>query len=457
MFSNKVFQMWLSYGTSIFFWAIEMTAKTIQKKPDKTKNLKQGQRIAFIASFVTLLLAVAKAAVGYLFDSKVLVADAFHSGADLLAIFASGFGLWMASRKKTERFPYGLYKVETLVTLVIGVLITWAGIEILTDGYHRLFDIDDVKKFPILPVSVSILSIIVAFVLARKEKDIGKSINSQSLIANASESFLDIFTSLVVLAGILLAYLRISYVEGSIIILISLLIFKLGLKNIWMSLLVLLDANLDAELQSDIEEGINKIYGVKGVGEVMIRQAGPFKMVECKILTSPSLSLYKAHALADKVEDHITNNFEHIESVFIHVEPSRENFVSAIVPVQDINEMDSKVHGHFGRAPYFVILKIADENIEIEDFYYNEFLGDKKHVGVKVIKAVIKHKLDLLFTSRIGEISFHMLRDNFVDIYKTDEGLSVKDIIKKYRNQKIEQITAPTHNIEESQSSVSQS
>ena len=432
-----------------------MTAKPVQKKPDKTESLKQGQRIAFIATVVTLLLATTKAAVGYLFDSKVLVADAFHSGADFLAIFASGFGLWLASRKKTEKFPYGLYKVETLVTLIIGALITWAGVQILRDGYDKLFLLAQVKEFPVLPVSVSILSVITAFLLARKEKDVGKSINSPSLIANASESFLDIFTSLVVLAGILLAYLRIPYVEGSIIILISLLIVKLGMKNIWTSLLVLLDANLDAALQSDIEQDINRIYGVKGVGEVMIRQAGPVKIVECKILTSPSLSLYKAHELADKVEDHITNNFKHIESVFIHVEPSRENFVSAIVPVQDINEMDSKIHGHFGRAPYFVILKIADENVEIEDFYYNEFLGEKKHVGVKVIKAVIWHKLDLLFTSRIGEISFHMLRDNFVDIYKTDEGLSVKDVIKRYRNQEIEPITAPTHHIEESQSSAS--
>jgi len=430
-----------------------MTEKPLQKKLDKTKSLKQGQRIAFIASFVTLLLAVAKATVGYLFDSKVLVADAFHSGADLLAIFASGFGLWVASRKKTERFPYGLYKVETLVTLLIGALITWAGVQILRDGYDKLFLLAHVKEFPVLPVSVSILSVITAFLLARKEKDVGKSINSQSLMANASESFLDIFTSLVVLAGILLAYLKIPYVEGSIIILISLLIVKLGLKNIWTSLLVLLDANLDAELQSDIEQDINKIYGVKGVGEVMIRQAGPVKIVECKILTSPSLSLYKAHELADEAEDRITNNFKHIESVFIHVEPSKEQFVSAIVPVQDINAMDSKVHGHFGRAPYFVILKIADENVEIEDFYYNKFLGEKKHVGIKVIKAVIWHKLDLLFTSQIGEISFHMLRDNFVDIYKTDEGLSVEDIIKKYRNQEIEQITEPTHCIEESQSS----
>ena len=77
---------------------------------DKIQKLKQGQRVAFIAAGVTFLLAAMKAIVGYLFDARMLVADAFHSGADLLAIFASGFGLWLAAKKKTKRFPYGLYK-----------------------------------------------------------------------------------------------------------------------------------------------------------------------------------------------------------------------------------------------------------------------------------------------------------------------------------------------------------
>ena len=64
-----------------------------------------------------------------------------------------------------------------------------------------------------------------------------------------------------------------------------------------------MDANLDQELQSAIEEKINTLYGVKGVSEVKIRQSGPFRMVECKIATSPSLPLYKAHELADAAED----------------------------------------------------------------------------------------------------------------------------------------------------------
>jgi len=422
----------------------------MEKTKGKVEGLKHGQNIAFIAAFVTLFLAVMKAVVGYFFDSKILVADAFHSGADLLAIFASGFGLWLASKKKTKRFPYGLYKAETLVSFIIGILIVWAGIEILKEGYHKFFYLAPVKEFPALPVCASIISIIAAYFIARKEKAVGKAIGSQSLLANAGESFLDILTSVVVLIGILLAYARIPYVEGAIIILISFLIFKLGTENVWMSLLALLDANLEPKLQSEIEGKINEIYGVKGVSEVNIRRSGPFRMVECKIETSPTLPLYRAHELADKAEEFITNDYEHIESVFIHVEPSRRKTISAIIPVKNIDGLDSRVHGHFGRAPYYVILKLNDHNTEIEDFYYNEFLDEQKHIGVKVIKTVIRYKLDLLFTSKIGEISFYMLKDNFVDIYRTQEGFSVKEVIERYQNNQLEQIVTPTHPVEQS-------
>jgi len=433
----------------MFYIGETLTETMGNRKEENVKELKKGQRVAFIATFVTLVLAVMKGAIGYLFDSKILIADAFHSGADLLAIFASWFGLWMASKKKSARFPYGLYKAETLVSFIIGALIAWAGIELLKEGYHKLSYIANPQEFPVLPVTVSIISIITAYFIAKKEKAVGRLINSQSLIANASESFLDIFTSMVVLTGILLAYARIPFIEGFIIILISLLILKLGMKNIWTSLLVLMDANLDPELQSEIEENINKIYGVKGVSEVRIRQSGPLKMVECKIATSPSLSLYKAHELANMAEDFVLNNYKHIESVFIHVEPSRDKAIAAIIPVKDIHGLDSIVHGHFGRAPYFIILRLGNDNNEIEDFYSNEFIHEKKHAGIKVIKAVIKYKIDVLFTSRIGEISFYMLKDNFVDIYRAEEGLSVREIIEKYRNNQIERIASATHSAEE--------
>ena len=418
---------------------------------NKIESLKKGRKIAFISSLVSLLLAVMKGIVGFLFGSQVLIADAFHSVADLLTHAASGFGLWIASRGKTTKFPYGLYRAETLACLIVGGLIVAAGVEICREGYHKLFHLDPVGSFPTLPVAVSIISGITAFVVARKESKVGKSIGSQSLIANSREAFLDIFTSLTVLAGILFAYFRIPYAEGSIIILIALLLFKLGIENIWRSLLILMDANLDPEMQFEIEKRANEIYGVKGVSDVKVRQSGPFKMIECVISTRPSLPLYRAHELASKVEEVIEKNYAQIESVFIHVEPMKEEITSAIIPVQDINGMDSKISEHFGRAPYFVILNLENGNADIEDFYTNEFLNEKGHIGLKAVRVIIKYRLDLIFVTNIGEIAYYMLKDHLVDIHRADEGLSVKEVMAKYSLDQLARITEPTHPVEESQ------
>jgi len=418
---------------------------------NKIENLKRGRRIAFISSALSLLLAVMKGIVGYMFGSQVLMADAFHSGADLLTHAASGFGLWIASRGKTSKFPYGLYRAETLACLIVGVFIVVAGIEIFREGYHRLFQLEPVDLFPVLPIVASIISSVTAFFVARMEFKVGKSIGSQSLIATSREAFLDIFTSLIVLVGILLAYFRIPYVEGGIIILISLLLFKLGIENVWTSLLVLMDANLDPDLQFELEEKANEIYGVKGVSDVKIRQSGPFKMVECVMKTRPSLPLYRAHELANKVEDLIARDYEHIESVLIHVEPLKDETLSAVIPVQDIKGMDSQISEHFGRAPYFVIVKLKNGNMDIEDFYSNEFLNEKGHIGIKVVRAIVKYRLDLVFVSSIGEIAYYMLKDNLADVYKVKVGLSVKEVMQRYLLNQLELITEPTHPVEESQ------
>jgi len=410
-----------------------------------TNALMRGRKCALVATLVILFLTVIKLVTGYLFDSRILIADAFHSGVDVLAIFASWFGLWLASQKKSKRFPYGLYRAETFVTLVIGALITWAGIENFIEGYGKFLRVAPPHKFPLLPVLVSAVSLVAAYFIARKEKEIGTAINSQALLANATESFLDIGTSLAVMIGILLTYARVPYVEGSVIILIALIIIKLGTKNIWSSILVLMDANLDPVLQKEIEEMVHKVKGVKDVYEIRIRQSGPFKMVECEIATSPSIPVYQAHDLADRIENLIKDSYKQIDSVFVHVEPSKKNVLSAIIPVEEVNGLNSRVHGHFGRAPYFIVLRLEEDNVEIEDFYYNEFIKEKDriHVGIKVIKAVIKHNLDIVFTPTIGEISFYMLKDNFVDIYKAEEGLTVRQIIEKYRNNEVDKITEP--------------
>lgn len=424
---------------------------TVAANEHKNRHaLQRGQRVALAATLATLLLALLKALVGWHYQAPVLVADAFHSGADLLAIFASYFGLWLAGKKKSARFPYGLYKAETLVTLLVGGLIVWAGVELLGEGWHKLWTPVEAVRFPMLPLLVSGLSVVAALFIALKERQVGLAINSPSLLANAGESFLDVVTSAVVLAGLLLSYWTLPYVEGAIILLIALLVIKLGGSSCWTAFLLLLDANLDPQLSRDLEGQVDIIYGVKGESEVRIRQAGPFHMVECVIYTRPTLSLYRAHELADRAEQAIAAHCPHVESVFVHVEPLRDELRLAIVPVAEINGLQSRVHGHFGRAPYFMLLRLDEWQAEIVDFYFNEFLDEPKFIGLKVIKAIIAYRIDLLFTPRIGEISFYMLRDNFIDIHAAEEGQTVQDVIDRFRAGSLQTITQPTHSIDQS-------
>jgi predicted Fe-Mo cluster-binding NifX family protein len=255
-----------------------------------------------------------------------------------------------------------------------------------------------------------------------------------------------------VVTGIVLDFLRIPYVEGLVVMIIALLIIRLGLKNVWSAVLILMDANTDPELQSQIEATISAIDGIEDVYDVKIRRAGPFTMLECAIAAAPWISLHKAHELADEVEAAVKEAHPRIESVFVHVEPSKGKAPTAIMPVREMKGFDSRIHGHFGRAPYFVVIRMDSEGAEIEDFYRNEFLNeqDKVHIGVKVARVVIRHGIKLVFTARIGEISFHMLKDRFVDILKAEEGATVQDVVDRYRKGQGEPLTMP-HPAEESE------
>jgi len=57
-----------------------------------------------------------------------------HSFADMLAIFASWVGLKLAERPHTKRFPFGLYRAETLAALLVSALILLAGVHLFLES-----------------------------------------------------------------------------------------------------------------------------------------------------------------------------------------------------------------------------------------------------------------------------------------------------------------------------------
>lgn len=407
--------------------------------------IRKGQRTAFAATAATLVLALVKLLVGYSCGSQLLIADGLHSSADLLAIFASGFGLWLANKGKSERFPFGLYRAETLATLLIGIVILYGGAEIAIDGFNRFFQKKASSTFPMLPLVVTVASAGVTFFIALKERAVGKQINSRSLLANSSESFLDICISFVVMAGLLLSALQIPYVEGIAIIVIALLIIRLGCLTSWRSVLELLDANLDPGLRIRLTQQIESTEGVTEVNDIRIRQAGPFKWVDISLSTDPSLPLHRIQKLMTRVRNRAKNSHGFIEDVAIRLNPSNKASLSLIIPIEDDNGLDSKVCGLFGKASLIAVVQVKDDTIDQIQIRENEFVNSGRLKGVLLAKTISEWGCDLLFTSAIGDLPLFLLTQSCIAVYTSRGGSTVRELIEKYRRQELRRITGATH------------
>ena len=76
------------------------------------------------------------------------------------------FGLYLAGRSKSERFPYGLYRAETLALLFVGMFIVYAGITMLKEGFDRIHSLPAYSGIPMIPLLTVLLSLIVTIIIA---------------------------------------------------------------------------------------------------------------------------------------------------------------------------------------------------------------------------------------------------------------------------------------------------
>ncbi len=410
----------------------------------KKEYLKQGERIALWASVITLILALTKGIVGWLVHSLALVADAFHSGADTIAILASYFGLKLSQRKPTEKFPYGFYKTETLAALIASIFILYAAIEIAKAGFEHLLCRHAQTISLGLPLIVALSSSVIATFLAWCEIKTGKQINSASLVANGQESLTDIFTSLLVVVALVASYFKWPYVEGVVALALAVLVFKIAIENGWDSLLVLLDAGVPKETEKKVEKTILKVSGVRGIRALRLRRSGPFLFGEATILINRFLPLEKSHEITMEIENNVRRKIKNLESLIIHTEPFQTEKIKVALPIQEDAGLDSSLSPHFGRANFFILVNLDRRKITSYEVVENTARTKKMHAGLEAVKILLGHKIDVLIVKNVGEISFHTLRNNLVELHLTQKE-KVLEAIKDFLDKKTKILTSPTH------------
>ena len=165
----------------------------------------EKKRVALISVFAAVFLTIFKIIVGILTGSLGILSEALHSGLDLVAAVITYFSVRLSDKPADGDHRYGHGKIENLSALIETFLLLITCAWIIYEAVSRLLSGNthiEVNKWSYIVV---ISSIIIDINRSRMLFRVAKKHNSQALEADAIHFSTDIWSSGVVLFGLLCA------------------------------------------------------------------------------------------------------------------------------------------------------------------------------------------------------------------------------------------------------------
>ena len=357
----------------------------------------KGQKVALLAIGVNLLLFGMKYLFGELSGSMALKAEAIHSLSDVIASFTVFAGLIIAKRK-TKAFPYGLYKVENLVAVIVALAIFYAGYEIAGQAVKG-----SATELQNLWISIAgmVCAMAITYGFSRYEARVGNEIHSPSLVADAKHIRTDMLANAVVLAGLISSFSGFNLDRIAAFIIVFFIAWAGG-KILSDGIRVLLDASLDYPTLSLAEKLILSEPRVIEIQNLMGRNSGRYKFIEASIVLKTH-DLDKANFIAHRIEANIKEQIPNVDRALIHFEPTQKETLIYAVPLKGANQ--TQISPHFGEAPYFALIKvrIKDKKAIEQKIIENPFTQVEHGKGILVAEFLNKHSIDEVVTKESFE------------------------------------------------------
>jgi len=299
----------------------------------------EKNRAALNSVVAAFLLTSLKVVVGLLTGSLGILAEAAHSGLDFMAAIVTCFAVRAASKPADRDHAYGHGKVENLSALLETLLLLVTCAWIIRESVLRLTTRHVQVDASLWAFAVMGISIVVDFTRSRMLYRVAVKHNSQALEADALHFSTDIWSSAVVIVGLLGVKLADWFpglgvlVEADAVaalIVAGIVVFvsgRLGLRTIQ----ALLDTSPPG-VDEKITSVVMAMDGVLDCHAVRVRHSGPYYFVDLHILVDGEQSLRSAHELTERVEQAVEALLPGAD-VTVHPEPAP----AAIKPPPDPN------------------------------------------------------------------------------------------------------------------------
>lgn len=406
------------------------------------ENLLLGAKASKNATLTLVFLSILKGIVGFYSGSAALIADAIHTSLDIFTSLAVWIGLKLSMRGSEEKFPYGYYKADNLVSLFVSIIILFSGVELVREALLNITSPVEIKLQGIA-LGTAVFSVVAMYALSQYKFKVGKQIDSQALIADALHSYTDVFSSLIVAITIIGSLLGVLWLDSAGVLVISFMIFKLGIGMARDSILTLMDAWLDKDSITRIRQNVGSIQGVKTVDDIRLRKSGLVVFGEIEIEIEGDSSLKRVEMLSEEIEKTVKNEVNNLEHLVINVKPEKVSVMKLAVPVLMQEGLHSKISRHFSKAPHFIFIEFENNNLKSWNVRENPAADLEKKKGLKTAEFLKDQGVNVLIVDEIGEAPFHILRDNFVKLLQMPEEVEdVEKVVEKVSE--LNTLTAPT-------------
>jgi cation diffusion facilitator family transporter len=272
-------------------------------------------------------LTTMKIVVGLATGSLGILAEAAHSGLDLVAAVMTLVAVRISGRPADHSHLYGHGKVESLSALIEAALLVLTCLWILYGAINRFITGAVEIEVTVWSFAVMITSIVVDVSRSRVLRRAAEKYRSQALAADALHFSTDVWSSAVVILGLVsvmigdraprFAWLR--YADAVAATVVAVLVigvtWKLGVRTCQS----LLDA-APPGLEEAITSAAGVVPGIFDVHNVRMRYSGAQLFVDVHVLVDGSQSLRQAHELTDEVERSIQRVIPNAD-VTVHAEP----------------------------------------------------------------------------------------------------------------------------------------
>lgn len=281
-------------------------------------------RVTLVNVTANLLLTVGQVVVGIVGHSQALVADGLHTLSDLVADFLVLFALAHGRKGADAEHPYGHERIETAVTMILGVILMAVGTGIAIRAALRLAQAEAFVTPSMLTLWVAIGTLLAKEAMYRYTMHVAKRFDSNMLRASAWHHRSDALSSLIVAVGIGGSLLGLGYLDAVAAIAVAAMIVKVGVELAWHSLRELVDTGLDEDNLEAIRRTIAEVKDVRALHLLRTRRIGGKALVDVHVIVDDRLSVSEGHQISETVRSRIIKEVDPVSDVMVHIDTEED-------------------------------------------------------------------------------------------------------------------------------------